>query len=302
MFMNEGLGSAVEKTVRYAEFFDFPLTETELRQYLIGEKAPSSLPLGSLARVGEFVMRPGREKLAAVRVKRSLYSQKKIARAIKVAHFLRIFPGVRMVGLTGSVAAHNAVKLDDIDLLIVTAAGRLWMTRAIIFVTLRILGLKRPDNFLSHYNAENRDKLCFNMWLEDSPGGLATRYQDLYTAYEVCLMKPLLGGETYYRFLKANRWTVQFLPNFSASFGGQYLQDSRLIQDLGHVAQYLAEGLVLWGLGWAFEPLARWFSRRRISWKETKRRSLGVFVSDQKLMFHPASPRERILAALENSA
>lgn len=295
--MSTRLIEAIDKTLRYGEIFSFPLTEVELRQYLIGARLDQEpLPAGNWQQQGEYFVRPGQERLVSRRRRRAIYTERKIARAIKLAGLLRFFPGVRLVGLTGSVAAHNAGKFDDIDLLVVTARDRLFLTRAIIFLILSLLGLKRPDAPLGHFD----NKFCFNMWLEDSPPGLRTNHRDLYTAYEVTLMKPLFGGDVYYRFLKVNSWTSQFLPNFSGSYGAQYLQDSLLLQDLGHILQAFLELPVLFLAGSALEAFAKWFSKRRIITKESRRRSPDVVVTDSKLMFHPASPRRRVLALLDS--
>lgn len=288
---------AVEKTIRYADIFNFPLKEGELRQYLVQAKAePRFFPPGPYRKVGEYYVLQGREELVGIRKLRDRYSQKKIARAISLSHWLRIFPGVRLVGLSGSVAAFNAAKFDDIDLVIVTAKGRIWLTRTLVLLAMSILGLKRPDRSGPHFS----NQFCFNLWLEDSSSGLKMKNLDLYTAYEVCLMKPLLGGETYRRFLKFNSWTERFLPNFSPDYGAQLIQDSKLTQAAGHVVQYLIEIVVLHLLGWALEPLAKFFSKRRIYGKHARHYHTDVTITSHQLMFHPESPREKILATVNS--
>ena len=286
---------AVQQTLKYAEIFQFPLTEAELRQYLIGEQlGTKSIPPGPYQKIGEYYLLRGREDLVRTRRIRQGYTQKKIARAIKLSHILRIFPGVRLVGLTGSVAAGNARRYDDIDLMIVTAPKRIWLTRALVLGALGLAGLKRPDRSENHYD----NKYCFNLWLEDAKLGLQMKNRDLYTAYEVCLMKPLLGGETYRRFLKLNSWREEYLPNFNAGYGAQYIQDSKLIQDAGHVAQYILELIFLRGLGWILEPLAKYLSKRRILSKHARGYHTDVTVTDHQLMFHPASPRHLVLSKM----
>lgn len=284
---------AVAQTLKYADLFQFPPTETELRQYLIGHKLGSRpIPPGPYKKVGEYYVLRGREALVRTRKIRARYTQEKIARSVKLSHLLRVFPGVRLVGLTGSVAASNASRFDDIDLMIVTAKNRIWLTRAIILGVFSLVGLKRPDKASGHFD----NKFCFNLWLEDTKTGLTLKNRDLYTAYEVCLMKPLLGGETYRRFLHVNRWRETYLPNFTWGYGAQHIQDSKLTQDLGHVAQYVVELLLLHALGWLLEPVAKHVSKRRITGKHLRGYHTGVTVTDHQLMFHPASPRRRILS------
>lgn len=290
--MMANLSAAIAKTLRYGALFNFPMTEAELRLYLIGEKVTTEpLPLGSFSQVWEYVTMRGSEDLARTRLRRDVSSRKKIVRAIKIANLLRFFPGVRMVGLTGSVAAHNASSRDDIDLLVVTAPGRIWLTRLLVLGILSLVGLKRPDRARGHFD----NQFCFNMWLDDSPEGLTMTNRDLYTAYEVCLMKPLFGGDTYARFMTANDWRVKFLPNFNPDYGLQYIQDAQLIQDAGHVAQSLVELPTMHLLGWALEPLSRYLSKRRIEAKHARGYHTGVVINSAQLMFHPESPRSWIL-------
>ncbi len=296
--MSPNLAKAVATTLRYAEQFSFAMTPHEVHQFLIGHPHKTRLiPAGEYTRVGDYLVPRGREDLVKIRRTREIYTQKKIARAVILSNWLRVFPGVRMVGITGSVAAGNAKRSDDIDLLIVSARGRIWMTRMIVLAVMSLVGIKRPDRISSHYD----NKFCFNIWLEESRGGLKIRNEDLYTAHEICLMKPLLGGAVYYRFLKINDWTKRYLPNFSADYGSQLIQDSRLWQGFGHVAQYILEVLVLGALGWALEPLAKALSKGRIESKHRRHYHSGVSVSDQQMMFHPESPRSKILANFEKS-
>lgn len=286
---------AVAQTLKYADQFQFPLTEAELRQYLIGYRlGPRPVPPGPYQKVGEYYMLRGREALVRTRKLRVRYTQEKIARAIKLSHLLRVFPGVRLVGLTGSVAASNASRRDDIDLMIVTSKNRIWLTRAIILGVFSLVGLKRPDKASGHFD----NKFCFNLWLEETRVGLTMKNRDLYTAYEVCLMKPLLGGDTYRQFLNLNKWREKYLPNFKSGYGTQYIQDSNLTQDLGHVAQYIMEIIFLHTLGWLLEPVARYISKRRIAGKHQRGYHTGVTVTDHQLMFHPASPRRRVLSRM----
>lgn len=290
--MSQG-ATSVQQTLKYAELFQFPLTETELRQYLIGYRlGPRPIPAGPYQKVGEYYMLRGREALVRTRKLRERYTQEKIARAVKLSHLLRVFPGVRLVGLTGSVAAGNASRRDDIDLMIVTAKNRIWLTRALILGVFSLVGLKRPDKSEGHFD----NKFCFNLWLEDSQTGMTMKNRDLYTAYEVCLMKPLLGGETYREFLHLNRWREAYLPNFTGGYGAQHIQDSKLTQDLGHVAQYVVELIFLHALGWILEPVAKYLSKRRIQGKHLRGYHTGVTVTDYQLMFHPASPRRQVLS------
>ena len=143
--MSGKLTTAIEKTLRYGDQFDFAMTQPELEQYLIGHSGDLRvIPAGEFERIGEYFVTRGRERLVKIRKTRNAYTHKKITRAIQLSNWLRIFPGVRMVGITGSVAAGTAKRLDDIVLMRVTAAGRLWLTRLLVLCLMCLPGLNRP--------------------------------------------------------------------------------------------------------------------------------------------------------------
>ena len=61
-------------------------------------------------------------------------------------------------------ALNNAKKNSDIDLLIITSKNTLWTTRIISFALLKFAGFK-----LRRAGDKNeKDKLCLNMWLDES--------------------------------------------------------------------------------------------------------------------------------------
>jgi hypothetical protein len=60
-----------------------------------------------------------------------------------------------------------------------------------------------------------KDKICLNMLLDESHLAIPEKERDLFSAHEVCQMKPLWEKErTYQKFLKANQWSQEFLPNW----------------------------------------------------------------------------------------
>src|SRR5690606_19523658 len=57
------------------------------------------------------------------------FSLKHIKAARGVAEYLARVPWVQFIGVTGSVAACNALKKDDIDLIIICKKNRAWISR-----------------------------------------------------------------------------------------------------------------------------------------------------------------------------
>ncbi len=198
--------SAILKTLAYADIFDFPLTEQEIRRWLIGP------PDGELkfAKKQPFYFLKGREKIVAVRKKREKESQKKFKIAKRVANWLKFIPTIKMVAITGALAMNNAHQDDDIDLLIVSQKNRLWLTRLMTVLLTEIIACRRHPA-----DREFKDKICLNMFLDEAHLAVPKKEQDLFLAHEVCQLKPIWEKDgIYQKFIKENQWVRRFLPNW----------------------------------------------------------------------------------------
>jgi hypothetical protein len=119
-------------------------------------------------------------------------------RARLYAHLIWALPYVRMVAVTGALAMDNVEADDDIDLLVVTEPGRLWMTRGMIVLLCKLARL--PGH-----------TLCPNYLI--SSRVLEMDRRDLYAAHELAQMIPLHGKGVARRLSAENSWCRSFLPN-----------------------------------------------------------------------------------------
>jgi len=214
---------AILATLIYADLFDFPLKKKEIWRRLIWRLSRRSRVRPARKNFEEnlknfdfennFYFLPGRQKIVGIRRGREVESVKKLRIAKQVAKILKIIPLIRLVGLSGSVAAGNAKKDDDIDFFIITKAGWLWTTRFLTTFLLSLLRIRRRPGEKSF-----RDKICLNMFLDESHLDIFSQNQDLFIAHEICQLKSLWQrGNTYQKFLSANLWIKDFLPNAKPS-------------------------------------------------------------------------------------
>jgi len=108
-----------------------------------------------------FVTISGREAIAAVRETRGHSSAKLWPLARRWAAIIDSLPFVRMVAVTGALAVDNAPAGDDIDYLIVTAPGRVWLARALAVGVVRVasvLGVGLCPNYVLAHSALSQQK------------------------------------------------------------------------------------------------------------------------------------------------
>ena len=141
---------AILRTVIYADIFSFPLTRAELAHYLISAtpvsaeaiaRALASSPLlqQELECIDEYVVCARRGAIIAVRAEREGASLLLWPQALRYGQWLACLPFVRMVALTGALAVRNAAAHDDdLDYVLVTAEGRVWLARAFAIVLVRL--------------------------------------------------------------------------------------------------------------------------------------------------------------------
>lgn len=285
--MKNPLPEAIFKTLAYADIFDYPLKKEEIWRRLVSEhrfkvgfrelkKEISRLSLVDYSR--DYYFFKGRGNIVSLRLKREGWSREKLKKAERVIHILKLIPTIKMAGLTGNLAVENCDENDDIDLLIITASGTLWLTRFFTTLFLDILGRRRRPG-----QKEFRDKFCLNMFLDEDHLGIPQGEQDLYTAHEVVQMKPLWDRSgVYQKFLAQNRWIKRYLPNGVDTKILRYYDAKKKKEK--SLSILISQSLNI------FEQLAKqlqlWYMRRR--------RTTEV-VSEGVIRFHPHDVRNWIL-------
>lgn len=188
------------RTLAYADIFDYPLTREEIYRWLI---KGDSFTKAKESPYWNYL--PGRAKLVKLRRQRERISRVKLDKFLPIIYRLKIIRWIKLICVTGALAMNNADADDDIDLMIVTAKNRLWLTRALVSLLLfsRLRRGRLVDN-----------RICINLWLDES--AMAIEQQNLYLAHEICQARPIFERENFYdRFLGANLWYKKYLPNWT---------------------------------------------------------------------------------------
>jgi len=217
----EKLQKAILKTLAYADVFGYPLISKELYRFLIADEVFSSVSFRrAFMRIvanekqidtnGEYFFLRGKKEVVVLRKKREGWSREKLEIAQKVANWLKIIPTIKMVAITGALAMNNSDKEDDIDLLIVTSKNRLWLTRFLTVLLVELVANRRRPG-----DKDVEDKICLNMFLDEDHLEIPEKEQDLFSAHEVCQLKPIWSKDNVYQeFITQNQWYQKFLPNW----------------------------------------------------------------------------------------
>jgi len=195
----------------YHQIFSFPLTNFELIKWQPGKKIKGykigKIDYGYLD--GYYFLKKNKNFVYS-RVFRKNISLKKIILAKKAAKFLSIIPSIEMIAVTGSLSMLNAKGDSDIDLMIVTKKGKLWSTRFISLLSLTVFGFK----VRRFKEKEEKNKLCINIWLDESNLSWPSPDRNFYTAHEIAQIIPIFDKDnTYQNLLNKNIWIKDYWPS-----------------------------------------------------------------------------------------
>ena len=211
------MNKSEELSIIYHDIFDYPLTDKELFKWTSGkdvrkegerQRAERVVKINRVKVKGKnYYFLDRRRSIVSVRLKREIFSRLKLKLTRKFVKILLLISSIKMVALTGSLAMNNAKKNADIDLMIITQKGTLWITR---FLSLMIL-----MKFIRRFGERvEKDKLCLNMWFSENNLVWPKRKRNIYSAHEIAQIIPLVNkNETYEKFIWENRWIKKYWPN-----------------------------------------------------------------------------------------
>ncbi len=202
---------AIAATVAYADLFDAAISVDEIARGCLGAQVDAAevrrragrRPLSDLLVVhdGGVVTQRGREALVARRADGVARTAALLDRHRRVVGALASLPYVRMLALSGGTAHRNARGGDDIDLFVVTAAGRVFTAYTLLFLATRL--------------TRTRGIVCPNYLVDEANLQIAFHH-DLFTAHQALALLPVAGLPTFARFADANRaWVQAHYPGYA---------------------------------------------------------------------------------------
>jgi hypothetical protein len=213
------LNMGVLNTFTYFDYFQYPLRAEEVHHYMpyrISKRGLEAL-LTELVTKGELTHDPqsdlyalgGHGMLFRKRALRQALTKSKLTSVQFYLKALYALPYIELIGLSGSCAMENAKEGDDIDLFIISAPGRMWLSRLTAVLLAKILGIHRGRR------ARNiRGRVCLNLFFDRRDLCVPEHKMNIYVAHEVAQMKPLyIRGRVYQDFMTANSWIKKSFPN-----------------------------------------------------------------------------------------
>ena len=222
-------------SLKYHDIFNYPLTKEEIKKWTtVGFKNFSEKI--SFSGKNEYFFLNGREGIVKTRILNEKYSRKKLVIAKKASKLIANISTIRFVGITGALAMNNASREGDIDLMIITRKKSLWTSRILVYFVLWIAGykLRVPKQ------KNEKNKLCINLWLDESDTVWHKNDRNIYTAHEVAQIVPLFNKNKMYElFLNNNKWILKYWPkavNIKSKSKNKYESPSKLFKLIEYIS------------------------------------------------------------------
>jgi hypothetical protein len=309
--IRELLQRSIKMTLAYFDLVDFPLTKEELFIFL-WESPPLNYPdfLNFLqdsdfcdgvfeSQYGYYFL-PGRGEIIEKRRHRLILSETKLKIARRAARLVSFVPFLKAIFVCNTVASEQANEDSDIDFFIITASRRIWIARLLVTFILQIFGLRRTKNKI-------KDKICLSFYITEDSLDLAKLRvvdDDIHFAFWINQMLPLFDPASYYsRFLQANNWIKQYLPNLPIGQAGRQGMDNPMPPS--YISQIPEGGVgALWKKFWEKawqgsygdlinnEAKKIQLSKMKFSGNKIERgEDKGVVITDGILKFHEKDTR-----------
>ncbi len=200
--------AGVLKTMAYFDIFQYPLTISEIRQFMkhsvtetmLDKALQNLLEDGSIFQFNEFYCLQNNSSLASKRSEGNQRAAKLLPKAMRNGRFLFKFPFVRAISISGSLSKKFADEKADVDYFIIAKTNRLWIARTLMHLFKKFTFLTRQQHYY-----------CMNYYIDEQ--ALEIEHKNIFTATEVKTLLPVRGLSSLHDFFVANEWANDFLPS-----------------------------------------------------------------------------------------
>ncbi|MEX1275163.1 MAG: hypothetical protein WEE20_04480 [Bacteroidota bacterium] len=257
----------VLKVLLYFDLFRHPLSPLEIYEFLPSNSTTPSQVAGACVHFplsavldssdGLFFLKERGARCVTERRSKEAIARRRWMIARLMAALIRHFPFVRGVGVSGELSKGVSTEKSDIDYVLVTEEGRLWICRTLLILFKKVALLNSKKYFCVNHLVTERS-------LEVEP-------KNVYTAIELATVKPVCNHGLFQRYREANPWVRDFLPNWWNQFAGSMENGSPEKQSRRPLLQRILEFPFRGSLG---DRLDRWLMRQ---WQDLwKRRYPGI--------------------------
>jgi hypothetical protein len=294
--MNEAqVEKNILRTLLYYDIFSHPLKPEEIFIFLPQNTVPKSEILGMIndfstnekcrfAQKDGYVYVKPNEHYIHRRIKKENYSRRMWRAARIMTHIIKRFPFVRAVFISGSLSKNSSDKISDIDYMIVTSKGRLWIARTLLILFKKIFLFNSYKLF------------CLNYFITED--NLEIPFKNVFTATEVAYTKATYNTDMMHDFVMANKWIKDYFPNYR--FLDPYLHSAGFkVNNRKSILQKLLE--VLFRDKWADRLDNKLLEKTSRHWQK---KYSSIDESDRKLLYrternvstvHPGDMQRTIL-------
>lgn len=200
---------------------------------------------------------------------------KKVFRYCKI---LRFVPFLKMVAVCNNLAFGKTDEKSDIDFFIVAEKGRLFTVRILVTGLLHILAVRRHGNKVA-------GRFCLSFFVDEENLDLSqiAIENDIYLAYWIRTMIPVIDDDISGDFLVANSWAKRFFEE-----GEDFVLDRSVVMEKRSAwLQKFFTWILNGKLGDFFEEKMKNWQLRRAGLKASLADiSASLIVSEHILKFH----------------
>lgn len=280
------LKEAIVKTIAFFDVFDYPLTDLELWKYCPLACSLSDvrevMPQSNVLKEKGFYYLPDRKHIIKTRAEHYIATKEKVKRARVICKLFRFIPFIEMIALANIVGANNLRPEGDIDLFIITAPKRIWLTRFFCAGLMQVLRLRPKPG-------KEKDKICLSFYLSRDNLNLKPYMlddNDIYFKHWLVGLVPLFDHNNAYKeLLQANFWLKNEFPNWQ-----QFIPSQTVILPVTSSFYRETLDILLAGL----EPLAKFIQLMILpkSIKDIVNKDTQAVMNDQVLRMYVNDRRQ----------